>query len=227
MVADAYDSDYYADGALIFVALYNNRTCAVEYKVRQLIRQPDGNYSLHLGTIAYENSNIYGRGCYLMIEVDCAMNAAAEIRLEMTDAKKLNYAFHYIETHLGGEALNTTPVISILHSQSELDDYRAAHATVLEDTRFDETTASFDESYFADHTLVFIALEAETSRRSYDIWHILQYPDNQYEISMEIGIFDMDPNEPGACLILLEIDGLLAENAEIALETMVGYWKDN
>ena len=44
---------------------------------------------------------------------------------------------------------------------------------------------------------------------------------------MEIGIFDMDPNEPGACLILLEIDGLLAENAEIALETMVGYWKDN
>ena len=45
--------------------------------------------------------------------------------------------------------------------------------------------------------------------------------------SSVIGIFDMDPNEPGACLILLEIDGLLAENAEIALETMVGYWKDN
>lgn len=218
---------YYEDHTLFFVALYNDKDYPVEHKVRQLIRQPDGNYSLYVDTIALEGSSSYIRSWYLMVEVDGTIDAEAEIHMEMTDAKKLRCDFQFVMTHLHGETPDTTPVITILRSPSELNDYRISNAAVLDDTQFDESAAIYDESYFSDHTLVVISVEAETDSRYYDVLYLLQYPDNQYVICMEIGIFDEGSETPDARHLLIEIDGLLPEDTEIMLETQIGYWRDD
>ena len=104
-----------------------------------------------------------------------------------------------------------------LRSTADLQAYCQQYAPNLE-KNFQEEISVYDDAFFADHTLIVLALHEGTTSNTHQVTQVIEQADGNYVVYIDRTIPAIQTDLESFWHILIAIEGCSAEDAQVAVE---------
>ena len=227
-VAD-YDQDFFADHTLLVIYIYSH-SVSVEWTINGVMLQPDGSYVVSLHSHCPLFYDLITANYNFLIAVDALIDENAQIAVDAThtedtwddmeqDPAEPNDQPKEFEVQIlcaGGPRDEEVCAIA-LRSTAELHAYCQQYAQDLE-KYFHEEIAVYDDAFFADHTLIVLAIHEGTCSTRHEVTQVIAQADGNYVVYIDRTIPADQSDAEAFWHILIAVEGCCAEDAQVTVE---------
>lgn len=139
---------------------------------------------------------------------------------EPAEPEEIAFTYQDISTQACFENACQEPHLYVIRSVTELETYCAENERHLSRGGFTDAIVNYDEAYFADNTLLIIAVESSAIAPLYEVSGIIRYPDGSWTVNFVVTWEDKDYSMAYcANHFLIEVSGSIPQDTPVTLET--------